>query len=322
MVDWDVYPVTRKIIGRREESPVEKFRILIYAEAGIPTQICRVGSPPQFKVDYGDGSQQEFTVNDYLGDGGLQHTYTSSGEYIVTFSEYLSPNNAWNTFDYFNIYGMTSCLEPLDPLPYYGDYDGAVSWFGDDGGSTVTPTKIRYVPDKFLSRNSDSPRERLMHGFAYITSECTFSPGVFSGLNKVKSLYQTFYMCTGKLHFPSGFLKPLTALETCEYMCYGSLGVENIPDDMFINMSRLEVLRMCFYDCVNIKYIPGDIIANSQNIKDVTFMFNGCTGLTSEAPPWWNLYPNIQGDGCFDMCEGLSNYYQIPFPWNHYGPRV
>lgn len=83
----------------------------------------------------------------------------------------------------------------------------------------------------------------------------------------------------------------------------------------FVNVVSFE---STFAHCRELEgVIPEDLFSNCQKVTSFKNTFNSCFNLTGNAPNLWIGDQNLMGHGCFNSCQGLSNFILIPYPWEN-----
>ncbi len=303
-VNGKIHKVKRVLVAKKKEP--ERFRFKIYSPGG-DTYIASLYHPRQiltYDIDYGDGTGYSYQYPN-IGSSGVTHNYAQEGEYIVTFTNYPSPSSirAFDGEDEFIIRHMVNCIETIDPLPYRDFRLGSRELYlfnnpNEQGLPQNTPTygRLRKITTPgFLGKN---PRTWSIGMFLVNLNDLhEIGENILSGININSCLM--FARLLSPLQNPKG----------------GRL--ETISEKLFWEQSNISNVSSGFAYQNKLKFISPELLTpqRNPNIKDMTRTFQGCTGLTEDAPRYWEMYPNASGTGCFEGCTGLSNYSEIPRSW-------
>ena len=103
--------------------------------------------------------------------------------------------------------------------------------------------------------------------------------------------------------------------------------IQSIPENLFANCPNVTDFSQIFYECSNLTGIPTNLFKNCKKVENFRWTFYGCASLTGNAPELWkrgtnseenNYVGNPDGRNCFNGCEGLENYNEIPDYWKSY----
>ena len=98
----------------------------------------------------------------------------------------------------------------------------------------------------------------------------------------------------------------------------------NIPENIFVKSNNLRILSGTFMNCNYLKEIPDNLIENIDRVENLRYCFSNSKNIEGNAPIWWlkttkdksiediELMPYFL---CFNECEKLDNYNEIPFLW-------
>lgn len=101
----------------------------------------------------------------------------------------------------------------------------------------------------------------------------------------------------------------------------------SIPENLFDNCPNVTSFYSTFEGYSNLTSIPAKLFDNCENVENFRHTFCGCASLTGNAPELWkrgtnseenNYVGNPDGRNCFNGCEGLENYNEIPNYWKSY----
>ena len=143
----------------------------------------------------------------------------------------------------------------------------------------------------------------------------------------------SFKICRALTSIPSDLFKYCSNVTNFDCVFENCSSLTSIPSSLFANCSSALSFTGSFSYCTSLTSIPPNLFANCPNIHNLIGTFFHCTNLTGQAIPLWERmedgatynyesydpnsgnyrYPN--GDGCYALCTGLSNYDSIPEYW-------
>ena len=248
-------------------------------------------------VDWGDSTTQKVTNANAKT---TKHTYEDTGEYTVI------------------IEGTYECLY-------------------NSGGLQQTLKKIEQWGVTGLKRinlsgctNLEEIAEPAKKSFAKIASfEGAFSgcsslvnipENLFVNCSNVMSFGYTFRGCSSLVNIPENLFANCSNVTNFFQTFAWCNSLTNIPEKLFSNCSNAENFKWTFIRCSKLKNIPENLFAKCLNVTDFCGTFAYCEELEGKSIELWKdgrkgIDENNGGDGCYYMCEKLTDYSTIPEFW-------
>ena len=137
---------------------------------------------------------------------------------------------------------------------------------------------------------------------------------------EIASFQWAFSGCSSLVNIPENlFANCPNAMNFSETFAWCN-SLTNIPEKLFSNCSNAENFKWTFIRCSKLKNIPENLFANCLNVTDFCGTFAYCEELEGKSIELWKdgrkgIDENNGGDGCYYMCEKLTDYSTIPDFW-------
>lgn len=258
--------------------PNDVFKIVVNA-AGTGT--LRLYAAGLFFVDWGDGTSEEYSANDYTTFMTVAHAFPSAGDYTVTFVGYMSALRK---------YTSTSTItqrikEILTPFP-----KGCIQIDGPSSEGTgffYQNTLLTSIPPDLFSKCSITSCKGMFEECTGLTS---IPPDLL--VNQLISTVQSMFSgCSNITGIPASLFANGVSLVNVSYCFRGCKKVMNLPSHLFDNCPNINIFTGCFQTMTMLIAVPEGFFKNHYNNIDMSSLFSGCTGL--ETTPY-DLFYNIE----------------------------
>ena len=306
----------------------------------------------QYEIDWGDGTtgidgtltgnngvkiaslDNTFVAATYEYPDAIEHTYMEKNkEYVVTIT---------GNCDYINTHCVNCTPEKIIEVLQWGET-------GLEELRLEKCTSLRKIASP--TENSFINIDNILYMFSDCTSLTTIPENLFANCPNVQKFANTFSGCTSLTTIPENLFANCPNAQEFDSVFSGCTGLTTIPENLFANCPNVQSFMFSFNDCTGLTTIPENLFANCPNVQRFSWIFAGCTSLTSiptnlfehctnvkyfsnvfdgctkltgNAIPLWERVENgssndyvgtPDGEGCYNECEGLSNYYSIPEYW-------
>ena len=228
-------------------------------------------------------------------------------------------------------------------LPYYlkwvdgnyNQYDATYNFTVDwgDGNKTEGITNTNIAGNSTHQYTEAGEKRITITGTFESIAPYRDTPGDIAGIDKLVRIEQWgttglktigLFDCTNLTQIAQ---PTENSFKDLSYVSFETSGIKSIPDKMFLNCTKITSFAWCFRECYNLTTIGEGVFDGCDNVTSYYRTFYYCINLTGKAPELWltgtnskeNGYKgNPDGENCFNECEKLDNYEEIPEYWCNY----
>lgn len=281
-----------KVIKNNPESLIISVKSDIDQIATIP-----LISFNEINIDWGDGTEEKF-ISYKTKDNSTDNLYNSV----------IIPKHMYEKKGIYNIIITGDSKRGMFGSSKFSTVDE----FGKKMFSKEFLDQMKTIPDNYTSvkiDGSNEKREILKYNILQ-----------FKNLNFKAIGYLTPYF---NKEIPLSWINEFEDIEIfIDTFAYSD--IINIPENIFVKSNNLRILSGTFMNCNYLKEIPDNLIENIDRVENLRYCFSNSKNIEGNAPIWWlkttkdksiediELMPYFL---CFNECEKLDNYNEIPFLW-------
>ena len=217
----------------------------------------------EFKIDWGDGSEETVIKDGNINSENCTHTYNDSTKMYT-----ISISSSNNVMPYINMYNETgntiSVLTPfLKMIDIYGNEIKYYTGF-------YNCEHLESLPNELFSNNSQIIRFRSNDN----SSSIRFPDETYYDFeHKYHGLYINYHdNCQYTIH-TMGIYLPNGCFQNC-------LSLKEIPEDLFDYTQNVTDFDSCFMNS-GLEHIPEKLFYNTKEVTSFTGTFYGCKNLIS-----------------------------------------
>ena len=87
----------------------------------------------------------------------------------------------------------------------------------------------------------------------------------------------------------------------------------SVPENLFKYNTEVTSFECTFLGCSKLTNMPD--LSNNIKVSNVAYMFSSCSNLQGSCYPLWKNTGITSYGRCFEWCNKLSNYSEIPAGW-------
>jgi hypothetical protein len=293
--------IHRRLLGLGEDIPFE-IKVQVTAGQVFTLPIGNFAQfTPNFLVDWGDGTSSTVTS---ATDSNRIHTYTNSGQYIISITGFMPSFRVNNNTDIRSLiieileFGSVG-LRQLDfhgcnnitSIPTSGEMENEYFGLGEivNFTSFMSRTGVTQIPSDIFSYSPNATTFTAVFSFTDITQ----IPSTLFSTNVNATIMQA-------------------AFQNC-------LLLDTYDLEMFDTNINIVNFSSVFRNCISLteplQFTNNTAVTNFSQIyfmPDPQFFSNSMAGT---APELWNRVPEPFGDRAFRNCNGLTNFNDVPINW-------
>ena len=142
--------------------------------------------------------------------------------------------------------------------------------------------------------------------------------GLFDSCIKVKDFSGTFQEMNNLISIPEGLFDKNTLVTSFGASWYRGTfqscsNLVSVPENLFKYNTEVTSFECTFLGCSKLTNMPD--LSNNIKVSNVAYMFSSCSNLQGSCYPLWKNTGITSYGRCFEWCNKLSNYSEIPAGW-------
>lgn len=245
-----------------------------YSQDSNMTDIDRMPKfPYDIYVDWGDGTDEKFTITDYDQMKKIQHTYLHDNGNELYSNPHLVVIRV--KFDGINSLEMTFGKH---------DYNALVK-----------------VDGEIVGCENAEVFKNLFNAQTYLTE---IGKDVFVNCTNMKN---AIHLLTGTAieTIPKGLLKNCKNIIYAGFLFGNCFNLKNIPVDLFDSFVNCKQLYYVFADCIALETYPMNLfdVLSKYKVEYINNAFDHCTGLKGNVRNLEKLFPNADATNAYAYCN-------------------